>query len=134
MKAFQLGGGASGRFFPVGLMDIPFSSVQAVEKGMNEGTGSVRFISEEESLVEICTEISGFFSNESCGKCTPCRWGGKKLYEMLKSGICTPTQLRQAADYIVSASFCALGKSSCNALLSALDEFPEEFAEGAKEE
>lgn len=134
VKAFQLGGGASGMIFPAEFMDIPLNSDEAFAKGMRIGAGSVRFISEDESLVEICGEVAEFFTNESCGKCTPCRYGCKKLSEMLGSGEYTSAQLTETAKYISSAAFCALGQSSCNTLLSALAHFPAEFISSAEKE
>lgn len=134
VKAFQLGGGASGKIFPAAFMDIPLDSDEAIAKGMRVGAGSVRFISEDESLVDICGEVAEFFANESCGKCTPCRYGSKKLSEMLQSGEYKPSQLSEIANYISSTAFCALGQSSCNTLLSALAHFPAEFISSAEKE
>lgn len=134
VKAFQLGGGASGGIFPAGLMDISLTSGEALTQGMRVGAGSIRFISENESLVEICKEVAIFFANESCGKCTPCHYGCKKISEMLQSGEYTPEKLMKIANYIFSTASCALGQSSCNALSSALTHFPAEFALSAEKE
>ena len=125
-KAFMLGGGASGRVFPSAFMSVPLSSQEAVRAGMLAGSGSVRFISGCESLRSICIEIIEFYSNESCGKCTPCRFGSRKLLQMLRSGS-GAADISELSECIAAGAFCPLGKSLGNALLSALRYFPHEF-------
>jgi NADH-quinone oxidoreductase subunit F len=77
--------------------------------------------------------LLNFFSQESCGKCTPCRVGTKKSFEILKSiesGKLTDhavTDLRMLAHTLQKASFCGLGQSVALPMNSALDHFPEYF-------
>lgn len=133
-KAFQLGGGASGAIFPAEYMSFSLSSSEAKAKGIRSGAGSLRFISEDENLRDICAEIMRFYADESCGKCTPCRYGCKKLCSMLRTES-DIDELKSLAEYISASAFCALGKSVGNAILSAIKHFPEDFGNnGSKEE
>lgn len=132
-KAFQLGGGVSGLIYPGEYMSLPFSSPEGGSGKFSLGAGSLRFIGEDESLSGLCAEILEFYTNESCGKCTPCRYGCRKLLKMLRGGG-SPGELKALAVHISSSAFCPLGKSVGNALCSAMEHFPHEFQNDEGEE
>ena len=114
-------------------MSLPFSSPEGGSGKFSLGAGSLRFIGEDESLSGLCAEILEFYTNESCGKCTPCRYGCRKLLKMLRGGG-SPGELKALAVHISSSAFCPLGKSVGNALCSAMEHFPHEFQNDEGEE
>lgn len=139
VKTVQLGGGASGMLLDQTQFDVPLSSGSCREAGLSLGTGSIRFIGEKESIPELCLETAGFFMNESCGKCTPCRNGLRQLYSTLEKAVNGEAEedltekLKELALYIRDNSRCALGAAAPGPLLSALEHFENEFTALAAE-
>ncbi len=103
------------------------------------GAWSVIVVDEKQSIVDVATNIAKFYEFESCGKCTPCREGTMRVLALLENismGKATKKDLdtlKELAEVIKEASFCGLGQTSTQHLLSALKYFRNEFEERVKE-
>lgn len=133
-KFMQLGG-ASGPIASEKLLDVKYTYEDLKENGLSIGSGAILVADETNSIVEYIKTVQKFFAHESCGKCTPCREGNKHLVNILERFI---SKVANEEDYdhmnrITQAmrctSFCGLGKSCTNPLLSALKYFKNEFDE-----
>jgi len=134
VKAF-LPGGLSGGILPgsqIGLR-LDYDSVRKVGAGL--GTGAFISLSSERCIVDVSARIEKFFEMESCGKCTPCRLGTKKLSDLLDSvshGTASEVDLEDAVSYagvMVDGSICALGQAAGKLFLDSLTRFREEFTD-----
>ena len=131
-KAVQTGG-PSGGCIPERLFDtsVDFESLKAI--GSIMGSGGMVVMDEEDCMVDVARFFLEFSVDESCGKCTPCRIGNKRLLELLEkitSGNGTEEDIDKLEDLsiIVSkASLCGLGQSSPNPILSTLTYFRDEY-------
>ena len=91
------------------------------------------FIAEGTNLVDLCRNITDFYAGESCGKCIPCRWGLKKLVEMLDDmlagslGADAIVELEELAAHTSRCALCPLGAAGPAPLLSVLNNFRAEF-------
>lgn len=132
MKALQIGGGASGALIGVDQLDTALDIEGLAAAGGSLGTGSIRVIHKSESMVALCAKIAAFFAEESCGKCTPCRFATKKMADMLSSGTFTVETLKEQAAYLTDNARCAFGQAASTVLLSAIRLCPEEFEGVAK--
>ena len=136
---FALTGGAAGTFVDDSKLDIPldFSSSQ---NGISLGAGAFLICDERVSTVALLRELLHFFAAESCGKCTPCRVGTWRAYEILNkmaAGNKTSddiNELKAISENLQLASFCGLGQSVSIPINSALANFEMEFSaqEGEK--
>lgn len=132
LKAVQTGG-PSGGAIPEHLLDIPIEYETLIDAGSMMGSGGMVVIDEDSCMVDICRFYLDFTVDESCGKCTPCREGTKKMLEMLNiisSGhgtLETINQLETLAKMVKSSSLCGLGQAAPNPILSMLDHFRDEF-------
>lgn len=133
-KAAQLGG-PSGGCIPTKYLDniIDYDSVQEI--GAIMGSGGLIVMDEETCMVDIARYFLEFVQAESCGKCTPCRVGTKKMLDILKS-ICAGTAkmtdidtLEKLAEDIRKASLCGLGQTAPNPVLSTLRNFKDEYVQ-----
>jgi NADH:ubiquinone oxidoreductase subunit F (NADH-binding) len=130
---FALTGGAAGTIVSEKFMDIPIDYASA-SKGISLGAGAFLICDQRVSPVAFLSNLLNFFRHESCGKCTPCRVGTHRAYEIL-DGMARQhghsgdvEELRQLADVLFDSSFCGLGQSVPIPMRSALDNFTEEFA------
>lgn len=132
---FALCGGAAGTIVDKSLLDTPIDYTSA-EKGISLGAGAFLVCDERVSPVAMLRELMHFFSVESCGKCTPCRGGTTRAYELLsriadgqgeKGDI---QELVTLAEVMQVASFCGLGQSVNLPVKSALAHFGEIFEAG----
>jgi [NiFe] hydrogenase diaphorase moiety large subunit len=125
-KAVQIGG-ASGHCVPAS----EFSRTIAFED-ISTG-GSIIVFGPQRDMLEIARNFMEFFTEESCGQCTPCRAGNPKLLEgveMLEHGCCSAAYLHELCllgETMQLASKCGLGQSSANAFLSIVKHFPDEI-------
>jgi NADP-reducing hydrogenase subunit HndC len=132
---FALCGGAAGTIVDESLLDTPID-YDSAGKGISLGAGAFLVCDERVSPVAMLRELMHFFSVESCGKCTPCREGTRRSYELLVrlaegSGLESDIEeLRTIADVMQVASFCGLGQSVYLPVKSALAHFGEEFSTG----
>lgn len=132
LKAVQTGG-PSGGAIPESNLDLKIEYETLIEAGSMMGSGGMVVIDEDNCMVDICRFYLEFTVEESCGKCTPCREGTKKMLEMLEiisSGDGTLEDLedlKNLALMVKSSSLCGLGQAAPNPILSMLDNFKEEF-------
>jgi len=123
-------GGPSGTIVPARLFDVPMEPRERV----SPGTGGIVALPETASIVEVLRTLLRFNTDESCGKCTPCREGTPRLLAMLDElaagggADSVVARARELASTIQLASLCGLGQAAPLALLRALEEFPGAFA------
>jgi NADH:ubiquinone oxidoreductase subunit F (NADH-binding)/NADH:ubiquinone oxidoreductase subunit E len=129
---FALTGGAAGTIVSDAMMDIPIDYASAA-KGISLGAGAFLICDKRVSPVAFLREILHFFRVESCGKCTPCRVGTYRAYEILDrltAGKGMPgdvDELYSLAEVMFDSSFCGLGQSVPIPMRSALNHFTEVF-------
>ena len=131
-KAAQTGG-PSGGCIPAHLIDTPIDYDNLLEIGSMMGSGGLIVMDEDNCMVDIARFFLDFTVDESCGKCTPCRVGTKRLLELLdkiiagKGELEDLDRLEELSNYIKSASLCGLGQTAPNPVLSTLRYFREEY-------
>lgn len=131
-KAVQIGG-PSGGCVPAHLADTPVDYEALAEVGAIMGSGGMVVLDETDCMVDIARYFLEFTQNESCGKCTFCRIGSKRMLEIV-TGLCQGKanrsdldRLEHLAHEMKRASFCGLGKTAPNPVLSSLEYFREEY-------
>ncbi|MBP3465676.1 MAG: NADH-quinone oxidoreductase subunit NuoF [Angelakisella sp.] len=131
-KAAQTGG-PSGGCIPASLIDTPIDYDNLTAIGSMMGSGGLIVMDEGTCMVDIAKFFLEFTVDESCGKCTPCRVGTRRLLEMLEQitvGNGSPELLKEMEElcyYIKANSLCALGQSAPNPVLSTLHYFRDEY-------
>ncbi|MCH5189250.1 MAG: NADH-quinone oxidoreductase subunit NuoF [Oscillospiraceae bacterium] len=131
-KAAQTGG-PSGGCIPASLMDTPIDYDNLTAIGCMMGSGGLIVMDEDNCMVDIAKFFLNFTVDESCGKCTPCRVGTKRLLELLDkitAGKGTLEDLDKLEDlcyYIKNNSLCGLGQTAPNPVLATLKFFREEY-------
>ena len=131
-KAVQTGG-PSGGCITAKNLDTPIDYESLKALGSMMGSGGMIVMDEDTCMVNIARFFLEFTVDESCGKCTPCRIGNRRLFEILTK-ICegkgTPemlTQLRELGEVIKDTALCGLGQTSPNPVLSTLNNFADEY-------
>lgn len=140
-KAFKAAqtGGPSGGCIPAEHLDIPIDYDNLIAIGSMMGSGGLIVMDEDNCMVDIAKFFLQFTVDESCGKCTPCRIGTKRLYEMLEkitSGNATMEDLdkmEKLCYYIKNNSLCGLGQTAPNPVLSTLRYFKNEYIAHVKD-
>ena len=133
-KAAQTGG-PSGGCIPDHLIDTPMDYDNLLAIGTMMGSGGLIVMDEDTCMVDISKFFLEFTVDESCGKCTPCRVGTKRLLELLNKitqGQGTMEDLdriEELASFIKSNSLCGLGQTAPNPVLSTLRYFRDEYVE-----
>ncbi len=131
-KAAQTGG-PSGGCIPASLMDIEIDYDNLISIGSMMGSGGLIVMDEDNCMVDIAKFFLEFTQEESCGKCTPCRIGTKRLLEYLEKitkGKATMKDLEdmeKLCHYIKENSLCGLGQTAPNPVLSTLKYFKDEY-------
>lgn len=131
-KAAQTGG-PSGGCIPASYYDIKIDYETLKEIGSMMGSGGMIVLDEENCMVDIAKFFLEFTVSESCGKCTPCRIGTRRMYEILqkitegKGEMEDLDKLEELAKYIQDNSLCGLGQTSPNPILSTLKHFRDEY-------
>lgn len=131
-KAAQTGG-PSGGCIPASHFDIKIDYDNLIEIGAMMGSGGLIVMDEDTCMVDIAKFFLDFTVDESCGKCTPCRIGTKRLYEMLtkiSEGRGKPEDLDKMEElcyYIKSNALCGLGQTAPNPVLSTMNRFRDEY-------
>ena len=131
-KAAQTGG-PSGGCIPAQHFDIPIDYDNLISIGSMMGSGGMIVMDEDNCMVDIAKFFLTFTVDESCGKCTPCRIGNKRLLEYLDkitSGKATMQDLEDMEKlcyYIKDNSLCGLGQTAPNPVLSTLRYFRDEY-------
>ena len=131
-KAIQTGGPSGGCLTEKDL-DTPIDFDSLVAKGSMMGSGGAIVMDEDNCMVDVAKFYMEFICDESCGKCSPCRIGTKRLLEYLKK-ICDGKAtmedlegLEELAGTIKIGSLCALGQTAANPVLSTLSQFRDEY-------
>ncbi len=131
-KAAQTGG-PSGGCIPADLIDTEIDYDNLISIGSMMGSGGLIVMDEDTCMVDIAKFFLEFTVDESCGKCTPCRVGTKRMYEMLdkiSKGNATLEDLDKLEElcyFIKANSLCGLGQTAPNPVLSTLKYFRHEY-------
>ncbi len=137
-KAAQIGG-PSGGCIPGKYIDITIDYETLIEAGAMMGSGGLIIMDEDTCMVDIAKFFLDFTVDESCGQCIPCRIGTQKLLEILKKitdGLGKETDLHELKDlsaHVRDTSFCGLGYSAPNPILSTILHFENEYIEHVKD-
>ena len=131
-KAVQMGG-PSGGCIPADLADTPVDYESINKTGAIVGSGGMIVMDEDNCMVDIAKFFLEFTVDESCGKCTPCRIGTKRLYEILdkitkgQGTLEDLDKLEELCYHIKENSLCGLGQTAPNPVLSTLRYFRDEY-------
>jgi NADH-quinone oxidoreductase subunit F len=132
LKAVQVGG-PSGGCIPEHLADHPVDFESLQEVGAIMGSGGLVVLDERDCMVDIARYFLSFTQQESCGKCTFCRIGTRRMLDILES-LCGGTgtqkdleELKDLAGWTQRGSLCGLGKTAPNPVLSTLQYFHDEY-------
>jgi NADH:ubiquinone oxidoreductase subunit F (NADH-binding)/(2Fe-2S) ferredoxin len=134
-KAFKAAqtGGPSGGCIPAQHLDTPIDFKSLAEVGSMMGSGGLIVMDEDNCMVDVARFFMDFIVDESCGKCSPCRIGTKRMLEILNR-ICDGEgqegdveKLEDLAKAIKAGSLCALGQTAANPVLSTLRYFRPEY-------
>ena len=137
-KAAQTGG-PSGGCIPADYYDIPMDYENLSSIGCMMGSGGLIVLDEDDCMVDIAKFFLGFTVSESCGKCTPCRIGTKRMLEILekisegKGTMEDLDKLEELAKYIKANSLCGLGQTAPNPVLATINFFRDEYIAHIKE-
>jgi NADH-quinone oxidoreductase subunit F len=132
LKAVHFGGPMGG-CIPESLLDTPLDFDELAKLGAPIGAGSIRVLDEDTSMVDVTRYFLDFLSNESCGKCVPCREGIRQMLRILtnirdgKGKAGDIELLEEISEVTGAASLCALGKTAADPLLSTLRYFRDEY-------
>ena len=131
-KAVQTGGPSGGCIKSDQLdVAIDYESLKKLDSMM--GSGGMIVLDEDDCMVNIAKFFLEFTLDESCGKCTPCRIGNTRLYEMLekisegKATMETLSDLKELCEIIKDTALCGLGQTSPNPVLSTIKQFEDEY-------
>ncbi len=133
-KAVQTGG-PSGGCIPESLIDLPVDFDRLTEAGSMMGSGGMIVMDESTCMVDVAKYFMNFLKDESCGKCTSCREGTKRMHEILAEitegrGTMEHIDLLEELGWVTAeASLCALGGTAPNPVLSTIRYFRDEYKE-----
>jgi len=133
-KAVQTGG-PSGGCLTEKHLDTPIEYDTLIEAGSMMGSGGMIVMDEDDCMVSVAKFYLDFTVEESCGKCSPCRIGNKRLYEILETitkgeGTMEDLDKLKNLSYVIKdTALCGLGQTSPNPVLSTLDNFWDEYVE-----
>ncbi|MBN1912369.1 MAG: 4Fe-4S binding protein, partial [Pirellulales bacterium] len=132
LKAIQTGGPAGG-CIPAKWVDTKVDFDTLTKAGSIMGSGGMIVLDEDDCMVDIAQYFMTFSQDESCGKCTPCREGTKRMLEILNritTGKATEAdldKLHRLATLVHKSSLCGLGRAAPNPVLSTLEHFRDEY-------
>jgi len=133
-------GGAEGGALPTSLLDTPFDFDPIEQAGAIVGSGVIELLPTNTCMVAWAMDRSRYLSNESCGKCVPCRLGMKRITGMLE-GIVSDLgvkkdldMLDEFSDYVPNGSLCGFGIQATNALKTAKRYWPDHFTAHVEEQ
>ena len=121
-----LPGGASGGILPASKADVPLDFDTLNEYGCFIGSAAIIVLSNRDSAAGAARNVMKFFSEESCGQCTPCRVGTVKALELMKESRWNGPLLQELSQAMMDASICGLGQAAPNPALTVLKYFPGE--------
>ncbi|MGA2030632.1 MAG: NADH-ubiquinone oxidoreductase-F iron-sulfur binding region domain-containing protein [Thermoguttaceae bacterium] len=132
LKALQAGGASRG-CIPASMLDLAIDTEDRPGATIMIGTGGIIALDDRACMVDMARFLVGFFLEESCGKCVPCREGTKQMYRILQR-ICAGDGsaadlplLERLAQTVKSAAVCGMGGMAPGALLTTLGHFRDEF-------
>lgn len=131
-KAVQIGG-PSGGCLTEEHLDVPMDFDSLKKLGAIIGSGGLVVMDEDTCMVEVARFFMNFTRNESCGKCTPCREGTKRMLETLEriianEGSMKDLELLEAlSDTITDTALCGLGQTACKPVMSTLKNFRQDY-------
>jgi NADH:ubiquinone oxidoreductase subunit F (NADH-binding) len=134
IKAVQTGG-PSGGVIPVEYLDTPISYESLGKLGSIMGSGGMIVMDETDCMIDVSKFYLQFSVDESCGKCSPCRIGGKQMLELMteisegRGSSPTLEKLNRISSAMQKASLCGLGQSAPNPIVSTIKYFNEEYRE-----
>jgi NADH-quinone oxidoreductase subunit F len=133
LRGIQVGGSASGAFVTPDNLDVPLDIESCAAAGMSLGTGSLMFFDEDADVIELCRGCMAFFAEETCAKCTPCRYGNKRIADILsvilsgKGRMEDIEKLEKLSNYVSKNSLCGLGQAAPTPVLSTLRNFRDDY-------
>ena len=125
-------GGSSGTIVPASLQDVPLDFESFRKAGISLGSGALLVCDEDTCVVDLAKVILRFFRNECCGKCTPCRIGTLRLYEIVskisegRAVMGDLDEMLKISQAMSEVSNCGLGQTASVALRDILKYFREE--------
>jgi NADH:ubiquinone oxidoreductase subunit F (NADH-binding) len=132
LKALQAGGASRG-CIPPSMLDLAIDTEDREGVSIAIGTGGIIVLDESACMVDMARFLVGFFMDESCGKCSPCREGTKQMYRILgkicagKADESDLALLERLAGTIKSAAVCGMGSMAPGAALATIKHFRDEF-------
>ena len=137
-KAAQTGG-PSGGCIPACHIDVPIDYENLIALGSMMGSGGLIVMDEDTCMVDIAKFFLEFTVDESCGKCTPCRIGTRRLYQFIekitdgKGELEDLDKIKELCAHMKSTSLCALGQSTPNPVISTMHYFEDEYIAHVKD-
>ena len=123
-----LPGGASGGILPARLADVPLDFDTLNEYGCFIGSAAIVILSDRDRATTAARNLIAFFSEESCGQCTPCRVGTAKALKLVEKPRWDQDLLKELSQAMMDASICGLGQAAPNPVLSVIKYFAGEIA------
>jgi len=123
-----LPGGASGGILPAAMGDIPLDFDTLNQYGCFIGSAAIVILSDQDRATAAARNLIRFFSEESCGQCTPCRVGTVKALRLIEKPTWDQALLKELSQAMMDASICGLGQAAPNPLLSVMKYFPSEIS------
>ena len=120
-------GGVSGGIMPQSKADIPLDFGTLEQYGSFIGSAAIIVLSQKDRAKDYAINATKFFMEESCGQCTPCRVGTKKLLDLITTNNWDKDLIQDLATTMVDASICGLGQAAPNPVLSIIKYFPNEI-------
>lgn len=136
-KAIQTGG-PSGGVIPEEHLETPVDYESLQKLGSIMGSGGMIVMDEDDCMIDVSKFYLQFSVDESCGKCSPCRIGGKQMYDLLEkiskgtAGEGDMDRIKRIGEAMIKASLCGLGQNTPNPVLSTMKYFPAEYEEHIK--
>ena len=134
VKAIQTGG-PSGGCIPQDLFNLPIDYESLKQAGSIMGSGGMIVLDEDTCMVDFARYFTNFLQNESCGKCSSCREGTQRMFEILtditegRANIKSIDLLEELSQVIKDSSLCGLGQTAPNSVISTLKYFRNEYLE-----
>lgn len=134
-----LTGGPAGGCVPAAMLDTPLDYENLQALGSIMGSGGFVVLTDKDCMVDVARYFMNFSQEESCGKCTPCREGTKRLLDMLTDitrGNGTEEdieKIQQLAEFVRDTALCGLGQNAPNPIISTLKHFKDEYIAHVKD-
>jgi formate dehydrogenase len=122
-----LPGGASGGILPASMGDIPLDFDTLNEYGCFIGSAAVVILSDRDRAADAARNLMAFFSDESCGQCTPCRVGTVKALQLMQKAEWDKELLEELSQAMADASICGLGQAAPNPVRCVIKYFSHEL-------